>query len=76
MNINELKKTDRIQVNVDESDYGYDYLIQIKDETIQECERCLKLAKLWIPEDDGVVGLCDECLVESYGEDNIKATHE
>lgn len=71
MNIKVLRNSDRVRVNVDESVFGYNHLIQIKDEATQECERCRKQANLWFPEEDSVVGLCDECLVESYGEDNV-----
>jgi len=48
----------------------------VKSEEVKECERCLKPARLWFPEEDGVVGLCDACLIESYGEANIKKGHE
>jgi len=68
----ELENTKTIKVSVDEDVYGYDHLIEVKDEDCKECERCLKSANLWFPQEDGVVGLCSECLIESYGESNIR----
>jgi len=72
MKIDELTKITTVKVLVDEEIYGYDHLIEVKNEDVKECERCLKPANLWFPEEDGVVGLCSSCLVESYGENNIK----
>lgn len=72
MKFEELKKLNRIKVNVDENTYGYDHLVEIRAGEEQECERCLKPAMLWFPDEDAAVGLCDTCLIESYGQDNIE----
>lgn len=71
MNAKELEQAKAVRVFVDEDIYGYDHLIEVKDEDVKECERCLKPANLWFPREDGVVGLCNDCLIESYGASSI-----
>lgn len=73
MLIQELKRLNRVKINVDENVYHCDHLIEARNEVVQECERCNKEEKLWFPEEDPAVGLCDSCLIESYGDENIEA---
>lgn len=71
--IQELKSLDRVKIHVEENIYQCDELIEARDESIEECERCNKKGNLWFTEEDPAVGLCDSCLIESYGSENIEA---
>ncbi|MFQ5329063.1 MAG: hypothetical protein ACE5D4_03630 [Thermodesulfobacteriota bacterium] len=72
MLLEELKRLNRIKINVDENVYQCHHLVESRDESVQECESCGKLDKLWFPEEDAVAGLCDACLMEAYGKENIE----